>query len=142
MTSAGDMAARGPVSKSHMGGMTARRTSRQILLVRKHKQEALLHFPIAQYTVELLLRLVYTFPVLAVNDENETLGASVVLSPQGPNLVLSSDVPNVELDVLVGHGLHVKTHCARTRTRATGQHPHATTFPRAQREETHLLEWW
>lgn len=85
------------------------RTSWQILLVGKHKQQAVLHFTVAQYTVQLLLRFVNSFPVLAVNDEHEALCSGIVVPPEGPNLVLSSDVPHVELDVLICHRLHVET---------------------------------
>lgn len=33
----------------------------------------------------------------------------IVVSPQRPNLVLSTDIPDVELDVLVGYTLDVET---------------------------------
>ena len=61
--------------------------------------------------MELLLRLVYPLPVLTVHDEHETLGAGVVVPPQGPDLVLASDVPHIEPNVLVCHGLDVETDC-------------------------------
>ena len=32
------------------------------------------------------------------------------MSPQGSDLVLTTDIPNVEFDVLVGHALDVKAH--------------------------------
>ena len=85
-----------------------RRTSWQILLVREDEQKTLLHFPVAQYAVELLLRLIYTIPVLTVDDEDKTLGPGVVMPPERPNLVLSSDIPDVELDILVRHRLNVE----------------------------------
>ena len=47
-----------------------RRTSWQILLVREDEQKTLLHFPVAQYAVELLFCLVDTFAVLAVDNED------------------------------------------------------------------------
>lgn len=62
-------------------GSVQRRTSRQILLVREHEEETVLHFPVAQYAVQLLLRLVDTLPVLAVHDEDETLCAGIVMPP-------------------------------------------------------------
>ena len=85
-----------------------RRTSWQILLVREDEQKPLLHFPVAQYAVELLLRLIYTIPVLTVDDEDETLGACVVMPPQWSDLVLTTDIPDVELDILIGYGLDVE----------------------------------
>jgi len=56
-----------------------------------------------------LLCFVDSLSVLTVNDENETLGASVIMSPQRTNLVLTSDVPNVELDILVCDRLDVES---------------------------------
>ena len=63
--------------------------------------------------MEFLLRLVYTLPILTVDDEYETLGTSVVVPPERSNLVLSSDIPNSEGDVLVLHSLDVKTYDPR-----------------------------
>lgn len=61
--------------------------------------------------MELLLRLVNSFPILAVDDEDETLSAGVVMSPQGPNFVLTAHVPHVELDILVCYCLDVESDC-------------------------------
>ena len=110
-----------------------KRTTRKILLVRKDEEQTLLHLPIAQYTVELLLGLVYALPVLTVDDEHEALRAGVVVPPEGPDLVLSADVPHVELDVLVGHRLHVKTNCARE-SRVSAASPRRG--PQGMRERT------
>ena len=57
------------------------RTAGQILLIGKDEQETLLHLAITQYPVELLLCLVNSFPVLAVDDEDEALGAGVIMPP-------------------------------------------------------------
>lgn len=61
--------------------------------------------------MELLLRFVYALAVLAVDNENETLGSGVVMPPERPDLVLPSNIPDIELDILVRHGLHVETNC-------------------------------
>jgi hypothetical protein len=84
-------------------------TSRQVLLVCKHEEQAFLHLPIAQNPMQLLFRFVYPLPILAVHDEDETLRSGVIMSPQRSNLVLSTDIPNVELYVLVGHCLDIET---------------------------------
>ena len=72
-----------------------------------------------------------TLLVLRVDDEDESLGAGVVMSPKGSDLVLPSDVlslrgfvsyeaetaweggadPDVELDVLVRDGFDVEADC-------------------------------
>ena len=59
--------------------------------------------------MKLLFRLVYPFTVLTVDNEDETLSTGVVVPPERTNLVLASDVPDGEGDVLVLHGLDVKT---------------------------------
>ena len=58
-----------------------------------------------------MLRLIYPFAVLRVDHEHETLGAGVVVPPERTNLVLSSDIPYVELDILVRDRLDVETNC-------------------------------
>lgn len=86
-------------------------TSRQILLIRKHQQQTILHFPILNNPVQLLSRLIDTISVIRVNDENQTLCPREIMSPQRSNLVLSTDVPHVELDVLVCYRLNVEADC-------------------------------
>lgn len=71
--------------------------------------------------MKLVLGLVDAFPVLTVDDEHEALGAGVVVSPQGTDLVLPANVPDVELDVLVCHGLHVEANCVRVEDRCSWQ---------------------
>ena len=95
---------------------TARQhTSRQILLVCKHEEQTIFHLPITQNPMQLLFRLVYPLPILAVHDEHETLCSGVVVSPQWSNLVLSTDVPHVEFDILIRHRLNVKTDWLKAR---------------------------
>ena len=56
-----------------------------------------------------MLRFVYPLAVLAVDDEDETLGTSVIVPPEGTDLILASNVPDIELDVLVRDSLNVKS---------------------------------
>ena len=46
--------------------------------------------------------------VVGVYDEDEPLRVLEVMSPEWPDLVLATDVPHGEADVLVFHGLHVE----------------------------------
>ena len=85
------------------------RTARQVLLVCEYQQEAILHLTIAKNAVQLLLCLVYPLLILAIDDEDKTLRAGVVVPPQRPNLILPTDIPYVELDVLVCDGLNVES---------------------------------
>lgn len=61
--------------------------------------------------MQLVFRFINSFSVLAVNDEDETLSASVVVTPQRPDFVLSTDIPYIKLDILVCDGLDVEADC-------------------------------
>jgi hypothetical protein len=50
-----------------------------------------------------------TVSVVAVNHENDALGVLEIVSPQRSNFVLSTHVPNSELDVLVFYRLNIET---------------------------------
>lgn len=84
------------------------RTTANILLVGEHQQEGILHFAIVNDLVELRTSFLQASSVARIHHENQTLCAGVVVTPQGTNLVLATDIPNIELDVLVGHALHVE----------------------------------
>ena len=66
---------------------------------------------LVQHPLQLLARLDNTVAVIAVDDEDDALGVLEVMPPQRPNLVLPSDIPHGELDVLVFDRLDVET-CA------------------------------
>jgi hypothetical protein len=56
-------------------GRTRVRTSWQILLVRKHQQQRILHFPVLDDPRELRFRLVDAAAVIGVDDEDKALGS-------------------------------------------------------------------
>ena len=58
--------------------------------------------------LELLLGLDDALPVVAVHDEDESLGVLEVVAPQRPDLVLAAHVPDCEANILILHCLHVK----------------------------------
>ncbi|KAI3487125.1 hypothetical protein L1887_48958 [Cichorium endivia] len=82
-----------------------------VLLVGKDEQQAVSHFAVANDAVEFpgVPR-----PIRSRSCESTTKTRpwvpGVVVSPERSNLVLSSYVPDVELDVLVLHRLHVEAH--------------------------------
>lgn len=80
------------------------------MLVRKHEEQSLLHFPIQDDSVKFLSGLVYPRAVVGVNHKNETLGAGEVVPPQRTDLVLTANIPHVEFDILIRHGLDVEAH--------------------------------
>lgn len=81
----------------HWSPMTHRLTSsvhgvRQILFVRKHQQHRVFQLILAQHSVQLVLCLVDTITIVRVDHEDQALRVLEVVSPERPNLVLSSDV--------------------------------------------------
>jgi len=65
--------------------------------------------------MELLFRLIHSFPILAVHNEYQTLCAGVVMSPKWPDFVLTTDVPNIEFHVFIGHSFDVEANYKITR---------------------------
>jgi len=59
--------------------------------------------------MKFMLSLINTFSVLTISDEHETLRASVIVSPKGTDLILTTNVPNVELDILVCYSFNIET---------------------------------
>ena len=54
------------------------------------------------------MRLLDTFAIGRVDDKDEALSVLVVMAPEGTDLVLASDIPDGEGDVLVLDGLDVE----------------------------------
>ena len=59
--------------------------------------------------MQLVARVVHAVPVVRVDDEDEALRVLVVVAPERADLVLTSDVPDRERDVLVLDRLDVET---------------------------------
>ena len=78
------------------------------MFVGKDQEESIAQLVFVQHPLQLLTRLNNTISVVAVNDEDDALGILEVMSPQRPNLVLSTDVPHCELNVLVFNGFNVE----------------------------------
>jgi hypothetical protein len=83
-------------------------TYRQILLVQEDQQDSILELVLLQHAHQLIAGLVETSPVIAVYYEDDTLCVLEVVAPQRSDLVLSTNVPNGEGNVLVFDGLDVK----------------------------------
>jgi len=81
---------------------------RQILFVGKHQQERISELILIQHPLQFLASLADTFSVVRVDDENNTLGVLEVMAPERANLVLSTDIPHSEGDVLVLDSLDVE----------------------------------
>jgi len=81
----------------------------QILLIGENQKESVPEFVLVQHALELLTCLYNTIAIVAVNDEDDTLGVLEVMPPQRSDLVLTADIPHGELDVLVLNRLNVES---------------------------------
>merc|ERR1712205_270589 len=81
----------------------------EILLVREHKEACVAELILSEHLAQLVLRLTHTVTVIGVDNEDDTVSVLEVVAPEGAELVLTTDVPHCELDVLVLHSLDVET---------------------------------
>merc|ERR1711934_503637 len=63
---------------------------------------------LGEHAVQLLLGLLNTLAIVAVHHEDDALGVLVVVAPQWANLILATDIPHGERNVLVLDSLHVE----------------------------------
>lgn len=83
-------------------------TYRQILLVGEDQEVGIAQLVLVQHALQLLPGLNDTIAIVRVDDEDDTLGVLEVVPPQRSNLVLSTDIPHGERDVLVLDRLDVE----------------------------------
>jgi hypothetical protein len=83
-------------------------THGQILLVGEDQKESVPQLVLVQHPLELFTRLDNTIAIVAVNNEDDTLCVLEVMPPQRTDLVLASDIPHGELDVLIFDCLDVE----------------------------------
>lgn len=85
-------------------------TYRKILLVGEDQKKSISQLVLVEHTLQLLAGLNDTVTIVAVDDEDDTLGVLEVMSPQRSDLVLSSNIPHGELDILILNSLDVETY--------------------------------
>jgi len=73
----------------------------KILLVGEDQQESITEFILVQHALQLFPSLDNTISVVGVDNEDDTLSVLEVVSPQRTDLVLSTNIPHGELNVLV-----------------------------------------
>lgn len=83
-------------------------TYRKILLVGKDQEDSVAELVLVEHALQLLAGLDDTVAIVGVDDEDDALGVLEVVSPQGADLVLPTDIPHGELDVAVLDGLDVE----------------------------------
>lgn len=90
---------------------------RQVLLVRKDQQQGVTQLVLVEHALQLLASLGNTLTVVGVDHEDNTLRVLEVLkvsifsrtvAPQRTDLVLTTDIPHGERDVLVLDSLDVE----------------------------------
>jgi len=86
----------------------------QILLVCENQKNGISELILIQHTLQFLPSLNNTVTIITVNDEDDALGVLEVMSPQRSDLVLSTNIPYSELDVLVFDSLDVETDCGNS----------------------------
>lgn len=74
---------------------------RKILLVGKHEHGGVSKLLLRQHLLQFVASFGNTIAIVAVHNVNKALGVLEVMSPQRADLVLTSDIPHSELDVLV-----------------------------------------
>jgi hypothetical protein len=84
-------------------------TDRQILLIGKNQKNGISKLILIQHALQFLSGLNDTVTIIAINDEDDTLGVLEVMSPQRSDLILSTNIPYGELNVLVFDSLNVET---------------------------------
>lgn len=90
------------------GGIARGNTYGQILLVGEDQKVGIAQLVLVQHALQLLPGLNDTIAIVRVDDEDDTLGVLEVVPPQRSDLVLSTDIPHGERDVLVLDRLDVE----------------------------------
>ncbi len=85
-----------------------RDTDGQILFVGENQKNGISEFILVQHTLQFFPGLDNTIAIIAVNDEDDALGILEVMSPQGSDLILSTNIPYGELNVFVLDSLDVE----------------------------------
>lgn len=80
----------------------------KILLVGEDKEDSIAELILVEHALELLSGLNNTVAIVGVDDEDDTLSVLEVVPPQRTDLVLTTDIPHGELNVLVLDGLDVE----------------------------------
>lgn len=80
----------------------------KILLVGKDQEDGIPELILVEHALKLLTSLNDTVTIVGVDNEDDTLGVLEVVPPQRTDLVLTTDIPHGELDVLVLYRLDVE----------------------------------
>ncbi len=79
------------------------------MLVGENQKNGISELILVQHALQLLTGLNNTVTIVAINNEDDALGVLEVMSPERSDLILSTNIPNSELDVLVLDSLDVES---------------------------------
>jgi hypothetical protein len=91
---------------SHLGDT---HSVRQILFVGENQNNGLAELVLREHTVELVVCLADTILIVGIHHKNQTLGVLVIVTPERADLILATDVPYSERDVLVLDGFDIES---------------------------------
>jgi hypothetical protein len=80
------------------------------LFVGKDQEKGISEFILVEHSLQLFTGLDNTVTIIAIDDEDDALGILEVMSPKRSDLVLASNVPDGELDVLVFDSLNIEAY--------------------------------
>ena len=82
------------------------------MLVGENQENGIPELILVQHALQLLSGLNNTIAIIAINNEDNALGILEVMPPKRSDLVLPTDIPYGELDVLVFDSLDIKAYAA------------------------------
>jgi hypothetical protein len=80
----------------------------KILLVGEDQKQSIPQLILVEHSLEFLASFTDTLSIVGINNEDDTLGVLEIVAPEWTDLVLSSDIPHGEGDVLVFNSLDVE----------------------------------
>jgi len=81
----------------------------EILLVGKDEEDSVAELVLSEHLVELVVCFSDTLTVIAIDDKDKALSVLEVVAPEGTDLILATNIPHSEVDVLVLNSLDVET---------------------------------
>lgn len=85
------------------------------MLVSKDKEKGIAEFVFVQHALQFFPGLDNTVAIVAVDNEDDTLGILEIMPPERTDLILTTNIPHGELDVPVFDSLDVETYVTRGR---------------------------
>ena len=81
----------------------------KILFVSEYQQNSVTQFVFVQHSVQFIPSGINTVGIIGIHNEDQTLCVLVVMAPQRTDLILTTDIPNREWNVLVFNSFNVES---------------------------------